>query len=407
MNNKKVLMRLISLLIILCVLPIVSCSQKGKEKRVVKALSAGSSVWMVGDANKTYEIKALGEKTETGVFYFTDYYVSESGTSYEILDNRGKAVSTIKLAKKSETYNPQVYEFNLDAYTEHGITITADMDYVKIFSSDPSIAHDLVIIIDFERTKPCDIEFTNVNIQTTETCSVLYNYSQYDLNLKFEGENYFKVGKTTGFEEYYEALNAYEKADAAYAVSVNALAFVGYYFYGKAAEAHVNTIKDVVNEWKQKVGTTEAWDLDISTEHFVSATEDMLQVISSGLDGVETLIRNQNGADGIDGATAFMSFGSLYLYGSGDVTIIGGDGIDGIDAHKGLIDANNTKGGNGGDGGSAIVANIFIENISGTFQVQSGTPGQGGNGAGYTPIKGRTGTTPKEILSSFSYPDLD
>ena len=383
--NKKTLMKLIALLMVFCVFPIVSCA---REKRIVKPLSAGSSVWMVGEANKIYKIKELGEKTETGVFFFTDYYVSESGTPYEILNNRGKVVSSIKLSKKSEMYNQQVYEFNLDEYSECGITITGEMDYVKIFSSDPNIAHDLVIIIDFERTKPCDIEFTNVNIQTTETCSVLYNYSEYDLNLKFEGENYFRAGKTEGFEAYYEALNAYEKADATLGVALNVLAYTGYYFETEALEAYWNTIKGS--------GTVE--------ENFTAATDEMLSVIKYGLDGLETLVRNQDGVDGFDGAHTFMSLGAVYLYGSGDVTIVGGDGINGLDASKGLINANNTSGGNGGDAGAAIAAKICIENISGTFKVYTGNPGQGGNGAGYAPIKGSRGTTPEEILSSFSYP---
>ena len=391
MNNKKILIRLISLLMVLCVLPIASCSKN--EKRIVKALSAGSSVWLVGDANKTYEIKALGEKTETGVFYFTDYYVSESGTLYEILDNRGKAVSTIKLAKKSETYNPQVYEFNLDAYTEHGITITAEMDYVKIFSSDPSIAHDLVIIIDFERTKPCDIEFTNVNIQTTETCSVLYNYSQYDLNLKFEGENYFKAGTSNSNEAYYYIISqAAKHGSAVIGLELTTLAYAGYYFEARAVGAYLDTV------WDAFTGK------GLSTKHLVEATDEMITVLDVGIDSLETLIRNQDGADGIDGADAFVSLGSVYFYGGGSVTIVGGDGLNGHKASKG-IGGNNVKGGDGGDAGAAIVANVFVENIGGTFEIYTGSPGVGGEGAGYSPIKGEKGTTPEEVLSSFSYPD--
>lgn len=377
--------KIIALILVVCFLPITACS---KPKRIAKVHSAGSSIWVYGIEEKQLKIKDLNAETNDGVFHLEDYYASEEGELYEITNKRGRTVASVQLAKKSETYNPTLYEFNIDEHTEKGIIITGEMDYVKIYSNDPSTPHDITILVDYARTKPCDIEFSNVNIQTTNYTSVLQNLSKYDLNIKLEGDNYFKSGDLPELiDEYYEALHALDLSQDALHVALTTLAFVGLYYEARSVQAYLDTIRGH--------GTAE--------ENFFSATKDMTTLVKFGLDSFESFMNNKKGEDGFDGMATFSSIGSIYLYGSGNATIHGGNGTKGIDARPGFVGANNVKGGDGGDGGSAVVANILITSSNINLTMIAGAPGEGGEGAGYNPKKGLKGDGSKIYQTNFTH----
>jgi hypothetical protein len=385
MMKNNVLVKIIALILVACSLPLTACS---KPKRVAKVHSAGSSVWVYGIEEKQFKIKDLKAETNDGLFYLEDYYVSEEGELYEITNKRGKTVASVLLAKKSETYNPTVYEFNLDEHTEKGIVITGEMDYVKIYSNDPSTPHDITILVDYERTKPCDIEFSNVNIQTTNYVSVLQNLSSYDLNIKLEGSNYFKSGDLPDLiDEYYVALHALDLSQDALHVALTTLAFAGLYYEARSVQVYLDTIRGK--------GTAE--------ENFFSATKDMTTLVKFGLDSFESFVSNKKVENGFDGMSTFSSIGGIYFYGSGSATILGGNGTDGIDARPGVIGVNSVKGGDGGDGGSAIVANVLITNPGVSLTMISGAPGEGGDGAGHTPQKGLKGDGSKTYQTNFTH----
>lgn len=128
-------------------------------------------------------------------------------------------------------------------------------------------------------------------------------------------------------------------------------------------------------------------------ENFLAATKEMTSILQAGLNGLESLVNNQNGADGFDGMHAISSLGPIYLYGDGSVKIVGGNGVDGADARHGLVGSNAAKGGKGGDAGCAIVADLLIENVGGGAVLRSGTPGKGGAGAGESGSNGSRGSS--------------
>ena len=373
----------IGVVLALCLCLLTSCYP---TKRVVQPISAGSSVLMYGAMNETYKIKELDLVSENGAFFFEDYYVSDQGRSYEITKG-SKVVASVCLASKSETYNQQVYEFNLDTYKEFGITITSEMDYVRIVSSSPDIVHDLVIIVDYERTKPCDIEFVNVNIQTSQYISVLTNYSLQPMNLKFTGENYFKAGMLTNVEEYYNALKQSE-VGTALVQAATPLAYSGKYFQKRAIKVYLNTL--IGN------GTFE--------ENFFSTTKDLVDIIDKGLTGLDTLLNNRKGEDGFDGMATVVSFAPVYLYGEGKVTIIGGNGTNGEDARAGFVGSNDVSGGKGGDAGLAITAKVLVEYVGGGAFFSAGHAGSGGEGAGFHGgSKGPSGSREKDFETTYYY----
>lgn len=383
MKKSNIFKSILSVALVVAIMFISSCST---QKRVVRVFTAGSSICISGEDNKTYEIKKIGAKTTTGVLNFNDYYVSENGTPFEITNKKGQVVSTVYLAKKSETYNPQIYEFNLDEYEGCGIIITSEMDYVRIYSGDPTVPHNITIIVDYERTKPCDIEFENVYIDTAEYVSVFRNFSQCDVNIKLEGNNRFVAGEFVGLDEYYEAIHDKKYDEAGDLVIGTTLAFAYYYFEISAANAYIDTIKGN--------GTF--------SENFTSSTEHMVSVLKESIDGFGTLINNQPGQDGYEGMPAFVSLGNMYFYGNGTTTIVGGNGCDGTDAYEKGFGANSVKGGDGGDGGSAVVSETLIVDPSTNLVLVAGRPGEGGEGAGYEPQKGFKGSGTNNYKADFT-----
>ena len=373
-------------LVCLCLICMTLFTSCGKKVRVVKFLTAGSSAFAYTNTGETYKIKELNLESQNGVFHFEDYYVSEDGQQYNVTNKKGKVVSKINLAKKSETYNPQVYEFNIDTLELPGINITTDMNYVVIYSDDNSKSHDITVIIDPHRTTPCDIEFKNVNIQTSDYVSPVSNFSDQAVNIKMTGENYFKAGSFNNFEEYYASIQNSQDLFDKTSGNITALAFYGYYFEVRAINVYFMSLTgkgDFVEEYK-------------------SVVRDSVTLIDTFLSSADNLLNNQAGQDGYDGAAAISSLGPVYIYGSGNATLIGGNGTNGLDADTGVLGHNSVKGGDGGNGGCAILGEIVVENMSGSISMAAGSHGFGGNGAGNNPKKGADGKSTETIICECS-----
>ena len=365
-------------LFLICMTLFTSC---GKKVRVVKFLTAGSSAFAYTNTGETYKIKELNLESQNGVFHFEDYYVSEDGQQYNITNKSGKMVSKINLAKKSENYNPEVYEFNIDTLEVPGIIITSDMDYVVIYSEDGA-SRDITVIVDHGRTKPCDIEFRNVNIETSDYVSPVSNFSDQAVNIKMTGENYFKAGNFNNFEEYFASIQASKDLFDNTSGNITALAFYGYYFEVRAINVYFMSLTgkgDFVEEYK-------------------SVVRDSVTLIDTFLSSADNLLNNQAGQDGYDGAAAISSLGPVYIYGSGNATLIGGNGTNGLDANTGVLGHNSVKGGDGGNGGCAILGEIVVENISGSISMTAGAHGFGGNGAGNNPKRGADGKSTETVI---------
>lgn len=381
-NNLNFLVRLVCLCLV-CLTLLTSC---GRKVRVVKILTAGSSAFSYTRTGETYKIKELKLESNDGVFDLGDYYVSEYGKQYNITNKSGKVVSKINLAKKSETYNPEVYEFNVDTLEVPGIIITSDMDYVVIYSEDGA-ARDITVIVDHGRTKPCDIEFRNVNIQTSDYVSPISNFSDQAVNIKMTGENYFKAGNFNNFEEYYESIQASQDLFDKTSGNITALAFYGYYFEVRAINVYFMSLTgkgDFVEEYK-------------------SVVRDSVTLIDTFLKSADNLLNNQAGQDGYDGVPAISSLGPVYIYGSGNATLIGGNGTNGLDANTGLLGHNSVKGGDGGNGGCAILGETVVLNLDGDISMTAGSYGFGGKGAGNNPQNGTNGKSTETIICEFSY----
>ena len=162
MNNSNIIKGILIGIAVLALITLIAIGLLGGFEEF-QVYSCGSGFYFNRSAAITYKIKELGITSEENYFILDDYFVSnEYGTEYKIKGNIFN-VGSVYLAKKSEYYNPEIYRFNLDTYDSEILTITPEMSYVEIYSSDPNKEHTLMVNVE-KRDFPVDITLENVNI---------------------------------------------------------------------------------------------------------------------------------------------------------------------------------------------------------------------------------------------------
>lgn len=353
---KRCLSAIVCCILVSAVLVSTACNS---TTRIHPIRGAGSGFYVSASPDETYKIKELDAKSTGNYFVLEDYVVDAEGKQYEVL-NKKKTVGYINLKKKSEVYNSKKFEFNLDTFSSKIINITADMNYVEIYSSDPSIAREIYINVQLRDT-PLDITLRNANIYTVKRMPVLYNGSQGDINLILEGENRIKAGSEDMTAEEYEQIRAYNAVEDI--VTVVAVPILMYNRMKKTTNRLIKNAIFTPNEFLDK---------------FVKEGEMAFEMTKVWWESVEGIIYGENGYAGLLGESSLVSIGNITVYGNGNLEVIGGDGGDGGDASK--FAAFGAYGGRGGDSGHAVYCHGYYNFAGGSVKLKPGRPGVGGRG---------------------------
>lgn len=334
---------ILALLLIVCTIP--SCSFEPVTIR-----SCGSGFYFDGDSGKTYKIKELNVTSQNNYFYLDDYFCSKSlGKEYKIKSGLS-TVGSVYLAKKSDHYNKELFEFNVDALNSNILSITPDMNYVRVYSTEAGNSHELYIRIE-ERTLPLDLTLENVNIYTSEPIPVIYSGSACDINLILEGTNTLIAGN-----------QKYTEQSFSQAVKDGAL-----------SQMEIRSIDD----FRETIRTSSGF-LGIDTAVFADSA--IAAKDQSVLDGILKWEAGENGSRGLNGKPAIISRGGISIRGTGTLNAKGGDGYNGANANNSLFGT--ADGGKGGKGGSGVLcAGLLIMN-GGKTVLQGGEGGKGGEPVG-------------------------
>ena len=320
--------------------------------------SCGSGFYFNRAVDWSYEIKELGVESDENYFYLEDYFVSEElGTEYDIKGNIFK-VGSVYLAKKSDYYNPEVFEFDLDTYDSNVIVITPEMSYVEIYSNNPNVTHSLSISIE-QRSLPVDITFKDVNIMSEDAIPVLFSAALTDINIKLVGKNTIKAGATS-----YTVKGLAEK------ITDGIFSFVEQNFY--------ESIKCVYDEMKFIDDAVDGnHNLLRIASHYAMEVESLYDVfVVNTIDAAISLLGGSTGIEGAKGASAFMVPCGMSIGGTGTLSITGGDGGNGGSASESLLGT--ADGGNGGEGGAAISCATIVVSQGTKVLANGGKGGMGG-----------------------------
>lgn len=356
-----------------------------KLRRVVSVPCAGSSAFVSSSDGAPYKIKELNIVSENNLFTFDDYVGDKNGTEYTVVNSRNDKIGVIKLSKKSEIYNPEIFEFNLDTYGFKTLIITEEMNYVNIYSSDPSVAKELFIMVQY-RTEPLDITFNNVNIYTVNSMPVLFNPFDVDINIICKGTNTIQSGGILmSIEQYNEYLNLNKQQIENGFLLVLAPEIVWCYGMYQALDVYTNdSLSGFIQTFKTKL-------------------DEMLSFVETYWSYVENAVYGEKGADGFDGISTIQAFNVNFM-GDGNLTLVGGNGGNGLDASLSLM---GSRGGDGGDAGPAIYCKTSINVMnSANYKILSGSPGIGGKGSlgiGGADPDGKSGNLVKGVQAIYEF----
>ena len=326
--------------------------------------SCGSGFYVNRDNSKTYTIKELGATSSGNYFYLQDYFYSkEFGTKYTLKKGLfGK--EDIYLARKSDHYNSQVYNFDLDVFTEPVLTISEEMCYVNIYATDPDAKREIYIQIE-ERSLPVDITFENVSLYSSEPTPVIFSKSLNDINIIIKGINTIKAADHSYTKE---SFSQYLTKGISSTLST---------FYKDVSELYGSM--NISQEELQNKGLA-----DFITSDLNSIAGTAADYFAGFLEGTMNLLGGKDGAEGLDGIPAIMHAGGISISGPGTISIKGGNGARGADSQNSLVGL--SDGGRGGNGGNAISCGKYMSTGGTSVTLQGGTGGEGGN-----PSKGLLG----------------
>jgi hypothetical protein len=178
-------------------------------------------------------------------------------------------------------------------------------------------------------------------------------------------------------------------------------------------EDFVNSLSVALAPWtlyyaavdKTMYNFTHSPNADSFIKNFEESLNSMLDLTSSYWSHVMNVVNGKNGANGYNGVETIKSV-NLSITGSGYLEIVGGNGANGCDGTKPIY--GNTRGGDGGNSGSAIYCKTYINLMEkGSYNITSGTPGEGGagnKGIGQSQaLKGKKGKSPKSIQAIFEF----
>ena len=341
----------------------------------------GSGLYLGGSDDYKYYIRALDATSDGACFVLEDYFYSEElGEKYEVHDEFFKVGETY-LAKKSDYYDPQVYDINIDTYGSSCLTISSNMDYVHIYSES---GEQKAIYIEVEpRDIPLDITFENVNICTPTDVPVVFSKTYQDINIKAVGRNTLQAGCVE--DRHLTTLDKLKN---------------GLYEMEHRFACSLSETLDLLADIPDSVMSGDITDI---IRRQVSASR---KAIFTAADDYYNFIVGKPGEDGVKGVTGFVHLGGVCLYGDGILTIVGGRGTKGGDASSSLGGASN--GGNGGRGGTGISCARLITTDEERLSACGGSGGKGGAPSeGLFGLLGSSGEYGREGIGGVDYDVAD
>lgn len=310
--------------------------------------SCGSGFYFNRSSEKEYEIKDLAAKGNGNSFYLDGFFCSETlGSEYKI-KNGLFTVGTVKLAKKSEHYNPKVYKFDLDIMEPQVIEITPEMNYVELTMGELSPAANFAIYVQ-ERTLPLDLTMNNVKIKTVASIPAIFSPSPVDINVILKGNCEIAAGNQYNT---CESLKTYiENHEASFTAEER-------YFYEESERILEKSGTLILNDFKGALA----------------------QLVRRNVgDGNENKFEDAIFGDvsaGAHGSHALMVNGGICFSGNGSVNLRGGNGGKGGDRSNSLSGMDD--GGAGGNGGCGAWCRQYMIGATATVDAVGGTGGEGG-----------------------------
>ncbi|MBR2377493.1 MAG: hypothetical protein IKA85_07000 [Clostridia bacterium] len=365
-NFGKTLINVLAIVLIAFI--VLTTLAKGWTKFEVTTSASGFSINR--SSNWSYSIDELGIKQKSNNFYLEDYFVSEElGEEYTI-KGRFFPMGKVKLAKKSEHYNQQEYNFNLIEYHNRVITITENMNYVRIYSNSGSTVCTYIRIE--KRSTPVDIILENANILSAPGVPAICSVGICDVNIIARGNCSLQAGRQTFTVE-----------DLKKMVKTN--------ITDPLIRSHYEDLTYVYNEiqyWNNGKDKTfgeiyEHYGLQLANS-LLSFTEGAFNFV---VGGASMIIGGRKGDDGAAGSDTIIILGGLSVKCEGNLRVEGGRGGNGLNASNSL--AGTADGGDGGNGGDGICCLSFITADTYGEDVLTIEGGAGGNGG--EPSKGGFG----------------
>ena len=349
---KKSLKASAILVLIALILLMLSGCRVYKEDFTV--YDCGSGFYFNREDKFNYFISELDLESNGNYFCCEDYFYSEElGKKYTLTDGLFD-IGYVYLAKKSDYYNETVYSFDVDSYDQDSILITADMDYVHIFSESGK-SKELFIYVE-PRDFPLDITLENVNLYTSSAVPVFLSGAKSAINIKLVGSNSFKAGSFG------------QRSSSNSDLLQNGLTKIENVF-----NSSYDSLVDYIEGHPDYLSFSNFNQTTYSAIGRICKTSSNL--IENFIDGVFNFWGGEEGSEGIRGISCFMHLGGLSFYGDGSIYIEGGKGENGMDASNSL--AGSANGGKGGQGGTGLICSYFI-NHNEVAAISGGDGGKGG-----------------------------
>lgn len=358
---------------------------------MIKVDSIGDTVILeYANPNDSYSIQGIDNSffdyaNGFFAFYSKDYKVSDNGEAYSVIDSNGNHVASVKLERRDNTdIHREVLLIDLSKSKESLQVISKNYNEVKIFSSIANEEYNVSFKIE-DRTEPLEVVFDNVSITAPDLSPVIYSVCDADVNIIVNGtvklkggQNPYTYNDVSDFERFFKTVGV--SANAYYVCMISAVGGAASIIYG----------------------------VDYYMDMFKGITSLQLNALSNVWGQIDNLVYGEDGSPGLDGVCAVQIAGDLNIVGneSARLTLIGGDAGHGDDATNSYM-TSPPKGGDGGNGGSAMVCNRFANNLSDRLVLKSGNVGLGGFGG--QNIKGEKGKmgkvgdqlAPKVVLSDY------
>lgn len=336
-----------------------------------------------------FYIEELDAHISNGTYYNDKYIFSESGDQeFTVVYPKGEKSKIHAFYRNDQN----VQTVNLSKSPKgHYIHIEPETDILKISQND-SDSHSFSVIVDYGRTKPLIIEFSDCKIKNDGITPVIANYSSEAIIISIKGNVSLRAGKAWNGKTIKEA-NGIEGLK-----TVAWMEIKGYY-------TGIVTPLLYINERKNNDKSIE--------EAFNSVTDKMIGIEQKFIAGLNELFFSEDGCDGSDAGSMIVSGGAVFIdvpKGS-KLTLKGPEGGDGSDGGSSGVYAG--KGGNGGSGGKIFECSRVIVYGIENAEITEGAGGKGGSGG--KDVMGHMETDPskngmngfKGNISSGSYTFLE
>lgn len=372
----EIISSIVALLVvnIIVILIVVFSNQIFQKSVGVKPDTLGNAICLkYANEKEEYNIEGITNgsfiyKNGEMICYNEEYIIDESGNEYSILNSKNKEVGKVRLSKKVLTES-KIKSINLNDYNDNFIEVKDTIDELYV-QGTPGNVYELSIGI-AKRSNPISIIFDNVIIKACLLTPVVYSiYENVDVNIYTKGEVHL-IGSNNSFTN-------------------DDIADIQKEIFNDSANAALNYFYQTIEDVYKYTGSLLFDGNDQFIKVFEGCLSNQLDAISEAWDQFDDIIIGKEGADGLDGCPAILVTGDVNIISVDNSHLIlqGGNAADGDDSSFALGFSGKPNGGDGGNGGSGIVASRLIKKHT-NIEIIVGEPGIGGTA--HPNLKGEKG----------------